>query len=289
MEHVKNIYYASAKNSNEIKSLWNICFPESPDFTKWYFENVFSLKNTLIYTDNGKIAAMLQEIPINFNNSGKATYIYGACTHPIYRKKGLMTQLLKQSFENDMQKGINQSILIPENKKLFKFYEKFGYNKTTLIKKELFKSSDLSQNSDNCCIFKKADFKDIKNMNSLYEKNLCGNDFIIRNNSFWKKQIQMFNDLGGGCFCLYNAKNSHICAFAFVWRENVLQAQEMCFTDNISKNIFCKNLLSELGEQELEINTYNKNGDYKACIKFHNPKTENNIPPLDYIINILWN
>ena len=60
MEYSKNIRYASPKNLNEITALWNMCFPESPEFTKWYFEKVFSLENTLIYTENGKITAMLQ-------------------------------------------------------------------------------------------------------------------------------------------------------------------------------------------------------------------------------------
>lgn len=289
MEYSKNIRYASPKNLNEITALWNMCFPESPEFTKWYFEKVFSLENTLIYTENGKITAMLQEIPLQFNNSQKATYIYGACTHPLHRKKGIMSRLLTQSFKNDIKKGIPQSILIPENEELFKFYEKFGYKKTTLVKKEIFKYSDFSQNLDDEYIFKKADFSDIENINSLYEKTLLSNNFILRDNSFWKNQIQMFNDLGGGCFCLYKTNNPAISAYAFVWRENTLQAQEICFKDNKVKNILCENLLLKLNSKRLECNAYDKKGEYKACVKFHNKKTENNISVSDYIINLLWN
>ncbi len=286
---MKNIRYGSDENKDEIISLWNICFPEAPEFSEWYFKNVFSPKNTLIYEENDKITAMLQEIPLNFNNSGKATYIYGACTHPLYRKKGLMTKLLRQSFKNDTLKGITHSILIPENEELFRFYKQFGYNKTTLVKKEVFKSSDFTQNSDNKYILKKADFSDIENMNSLYKKVLCDNDFIFRDTSFWEKQIQMFSNLNGDCFCLYNAKDLNLEAYAFLWPEKVLQAQEMCFTDNTAKSILCKNLFAKSGAEELEINYYDKKGDYRACIKFHNSDKENNIYFSDYIINLLWN
>ncbi len=289
MDYSENIRYAFPENLNEITALWNMCFPESPEFTKWYFKKIFSLKNTLICTENDKITAMLQEIPLSFNNFKKATYIYGACTHPLHRKKGIMSRLLAQSFKNDIKKGIPQSILIPENEDLFKFYEKFGYKKTTLIKKEIFENSNFPQKSGEKYIFKKADFSDIENMNNLYEKTLHGNNFILRDNSFWKKQIQMFSDLKGGCFCLYKANNPIISAYAFVWKENTLQAQEMCFTDNNSKNILCENLLLNLNSKKLEYNIYNKKGDYKACVKFHNKKTENSSSVSDYIINLLWN
>ena len=36
------IFYASKENVNEIIELWNICFPDSPKFSNWYFQNIFS-------------------------------------------------------------------------------------------------------------------------------------------------------------------------------------------------------------------------------------------------------
>ncbi len=287
MEYEKNISYASKENSDEILSLWNICFPEFPEFTKWYFENIFSFKNTLIYKEDNKIISMTQEIPLIFNSLKKATYIYGACTHPLYRKKGIMAKLLRQSFENDIKKGTGLSILIPENEELFNFYEKFGYTKATLIKKEFFKSTLLNKEFRKKYIFRKAVYADIENMNELYNKTLSQSDFIFRDNTFWKNQMRMFNDLGGGCFCLYNEKNSQLEAYAFLWNEESLTAQEICFKDDFAKNIICENILSEFNtDKSFILNIYDSQGEYKSCVKFHNTK-DNYVS--DYTINLLWN
>lgn len=284
----ENICLASEKNKKEIINLWNICFPESPEFTKWYFENMFSAEKVLIYKKNNKITAMLTEIPLQFNNLLKATYIYGVCTLPVFRKKGVMTKLLNQSFINDKKKGVSVSILIPENDELFDFYKKFGYEKASLIKKEYFEYSDFTNMPDNKYIFKRADFSDIENMNKLYESVLKNCKYILRNKEFYKGQINMFGSLDGGCFCLYGEKTRSLSAYAFVWKEPVLKVQEICFIDNDAKNAMCKNLFREFGSEKMELKIYGGQGEYASCIKFHNQEVNNSFFP-DYIINLLWN
>ena len=62
--------------------------------TNIFFDNFFKYEDTLLYVEE-KPVAMLQMMPYTLKGIGAVTYIYGATTHPDYRKKGLMGKLLK--------------------------------------------------------------------------------------------------------------------------------------------------------------------------------------------------
>ena len=281
---MNTISYGTDKDLEEIINLWKICFPESPEFTNWYFKNIFSVSNTLLYKENNIICSMLQELNFKFSTDEKATYIYGACTHPNHRKKGLMGELLNTSFKSDLKKGINLSILIPENKPLFNFYKKFDYMPVTPIKTELYTNT---QNINTDYIFIKARVNDIENINTLYENHITS-IFIKRPKSYWETQINMFNSLGGNCFCLYD-KNKSLVAYAFVWNEETLKAQEIIFINEKVKNVICSEIRNYFNnEKTLELKVYSSdssNIENLACIKFHTQTKQKR----DYLINLLYN
>lgn len=285
---MSEILYATKENTKEILNLWNLCFPNSPEFSKWYFKNIFSPEKTLIYTKNGIICSMLQELNFNFKNSGKATYIYGACTHPNHRKKGIMTKLLNQSFSNDKKRGINISILIPENNTLFEFYKNFNYIPTSSSIEEYFNLENPPQQKKySNFILKKADKSDIQNMDILYSDFLksLNTDYIIRSKNYWETQINMFNNLDGACFCLYNEKNE-LLSYAFIWNEQNIQIQEICFKNIKAKDALCTNISNYFGNtKKIIVSYYKKSSNKTACIKFHNNLQIKN----DYIINMLFN
>lgn len=286
MQKDNHIFYAEEKDFNEIKKLWNICFSEFPEFSEWYFENIFQTKNTLVYKENGVICSMLQELNFEFDSTSenkKATYIYGACTHPLYRKQGLMGKLLQQSFANDKAKGIDFSILIPENEELFRFYEKFGYKPTTKIETEIVTKNENVASND--YTLKIADFSDIENINSLYLTMEKETNLILRTNDYWKTQIKMFNELGGYCFCLYNKATNNLDAYSFVWNETPLFVQEIIFKDQKSKDTLCQNILTYISNStDIKLNVYKPAGNYTACIKSHNNEVISS-----YLINMLYN
>lgn len=112
-------------------NLWRLCFNDPEEFVLWYFDKVYREENAMVCRDGGKQAlAALQMIPYTVNyyqQSVEALYISGACTHPSHRNKGLMTQLLKESFQEMYQREIPLSILIPQEEWLFDYYRKMGY------------------------------------------------------------------------------------------------------------------------------------------------------------------
>lgn len=182
------IRFAEEKDIGDIFELWNIAFPEEPDFNKYFFENIFDYKNTLITVKNNELAAMAQLLPYEIENIGNVTYIYGAATKPEYRKRGLMGELLKRSFEIDIERGKSASILIPANKPLFDFYKRIGYEIAFYADRKVYKAGE------KCAEIKEALFDDIPKLMNIY----CGN--IIRSEEYWKTQLKMYNSLGGRVF-----------------------------------------------------------------------------------------
>jgi len=114
-----------------LKAMWKCCFPDDTDiFIDFYFDKVYQNDETLLYLENGKPVAAFQMIPYSLKNNAEtsqAAYISGAMTHPDFRRKGLMKQLLLASFDLMKEKGFDYTFLIPQETWLFDFYAKVGY------------------------------------------------------------------------------------------------------------------------------------------------------------------
>jgi GNAT superfamily N-acetyltransferase len=127
------IQYARKEHRSALMKMWKLCFEDTDDFIRFYFNVVFRDNETLILTNkkNKEPIASLQMIPYQLKTGTKtyaAAYISGAMTHPDYRRKGLMNELLHVAFEELRKKNIPLSFLIPQEKWLFGFYERFGYH-----------------------------------------------------------------------------------------------------------------------------------------------------------------
>ncbi|GEM_PF-6510572 len=207
------IDFAQPKDTEEIRKLWDIAFPEEPLFNDWFFENYFKAENCLVLKKEGKISAMAQLLPYEIQGAGKVSYIYGAATDPSYRRQGLMRRLLEKSFELDRQRGAVASILIPQNKELFDFYGKLGYKTRFYVTAEKTKPCDTTGYS-----LKRAENGDISFMDSLYKKNQ--NNYIIRDCNYWEIQLEMFKTLGGECYILL--KDNKPVAYGF-YTDNYIQ------------------------------------------------------------------
>ncbi len=115
----------------EIMDLWKVCFNDTEEFIRFYFEKKYREENVLVARNHtGAVIAALQtplysmtyantEIPVG--------YILGACTHPLERGRGIMTGLLKEAFSMLRKRKIPMSVLIPADEWLFDYYGKMGY------------------------------------------------------------------------------------------------------------------------------------------------------------------
>jgi len=114
-----------------LMQLWKCCFPEDSNlFIRFYFDKVYANEETLIYEVNTQPVASLQMIPYQLkvgNSFLRAGYISGAMTHPDYRKKGYMSQIMLTSFDEMIKKGFDYTFLIPQENGLIQMYTKYGF------------------------------------------------------------------------------------------------------------------------------------------------------------------
>lgn len=114
----------------QVKRLWKMCFQDTDDFVGLYFRMRYADEiNSAIEVD-GQVVAALQRIPYPMTCFGTVlpvAYISGACTHPAYRKQGLMYRLLAEAHREMYRQGICISTLIPADEGLKAYYARSGY------------------------------------------------------------------------------------------------------------------------------------------------------------------
>lgn len=114
----------------EVKALWQLCFEDSDEFVNLYFEKRYKDDMHVDIRLDGKVVSALQMVPYPMTFAGTVidtSYVSGACTHPAYRKEGLMRQLLAETHRRMHEQDMWLSMLIPANKTLFDYYAESGY------------------------------------------------------------------------------------------------------------------------------------------------------------------
>lgn len=120
--------FAAKKDYEEIYFLFHTCFHDSIDEVRTFTEFFSQEKDFQIVIGKiqGTIATMAYLIPAHYKHQ-PAYYIYGVCTHPDYRNRGLSTRLLH--YVKCAAKMLEKSwlFLVPASDSLVDFYKKQGF------------------------------------------------------------------------------------------------------------------------------------------------------------------
>lgn len=114
----------------QVKALWKICFEDSEEFVDMYFRLRYKTEVNVAIQSGDEVISALQMLPYPMTFCGETvqtSYISGACTHPDFRSKGVMRELLSQSFARMLRNGVHFSTLIPAEPWLFDYYKHMGY------------------------------------------------------------------------------------------------------------------------------------------------------------------
>lgn len=114
----------------QVKALWKLCFEDSEEFIEMYFRLRYKNEVNVAIQSGDEVISALQMLPYPMTFCGEmvqTSYISGACTHPDFRSKGVMRELLSQSFARMLRNGIHFSTLIPAEPWLFDYYKRMGY------------------------------------------------------------------------------------------------------------------------------------------------------------------
>lgn len=194
------VEFAKQSDVAEIRAFWDLVFPEEPDFNDYFFDNIFDFEKTLILKKDDVIASMAQLLPYSIKGIGPVTYVYGVATRPEYRKQGLMKEVLKKSFEIDIQNGVKASVLIPATGDIFNYYRAVGYETASYIYKYFFDSRPMCKIVD----IKKATFEDCQHLAEIYSKFIKA-PAIERTGEYFREQMAMYNTLGGAVYIYGNS------------------------------------------------------------------------------------
>ena len=114
----------------QVKALWKLCFEDSEEFVEMYFKLRYKNEVNVAIQSGDEVISALQMLPYPLTFCGETvqtSYISGACTHPEFRGKGVMRELLSQSFARMLRNGVYFSTLIPAEPWLFDYYKRMGY------------------------------------------------------------------------------------------------------------------------------------------------------------------
>ncbi|MDR2292252.1 MAG: GNAT family N-acetyltransferase [Prevotellaceae bacterium] len=112
------------------KALYKLCFDDDNKFADFYFDKRYTEKNHFAILENNSPVAALQTIQYTmtcFNEKIDLAYLSAICTHPNFRKQGLMTKLLENTCKQLFADGVYATFLIPAGSYLFDIYRKNDY------------------------------------------------------------------------------------------------------------------------------------------------------------------
>ncbi|MCC8097924.1 MAG: GNAT family N-acetyltransferase [Eubacterium sp.] len=195
------IRYAEKSETEELKRLFNVCFPGEENFCIRFFENIYKPENTLVDVKEGVLRGSAMELPYKIKGIGEVTYLYAVGTFPEFRGKGICGNIIKYSRENDRRRGRAASVLIPGNKPRLDYYRRLGSRLADFISERKFNVDNTDRGS-----FRFGDCR-AADLVKVYEKSLFGKKYIIRTEEYFEKQLSMFKAFGGGCRGLYDGNS----------------------------------------------------------------------------------
>lgn len=114
----------------KIKELWKLCFNDDEEFVELYFNQRYNNGVNVAIESGEEVIAALQMLPYSLTFGAQklsTAYISGACTHPDFRNRGVMLELLSQAFSKMLHNNVAISTLIPAEPWLFSYYARIGY------------------------------------------------------------------------------------------------------------------------------------------------------------------
>ena len=236
-----NITKKEQQNFKQLsKELFKLCFDDSAEFVDFYFRKRYTNENNFAILRNNAPVAALQAIPYSmtfFDKHINLAYLSAICTHPDFRNQGLMTQLLRNTYNQLFADNIIAAILIPAELWLFDIYKKYDFETLFYRSKKQIDTSILSK-TQNCRIYDFTTFDKHKAFQyfdtEMHKRNGCIQHSL---HNFEAACEDIYNS--DGIILIAECENE-ISGMLFVTKinENVTVIEHFADTDEISNNLF---------------------------------------------------
>ncbi len=119
---------AETSDIPEITKIWQSSFGDEKEYIDFFLQNRFMDIDTLVFEKEGKVVSQLFLISCRIKNIS-GYYLYAAATDSEYRGQGIMASLLEFAESYAKDNGADFIFLVPGNESLYRYYERFGYEK----------------------------------------------------------------------------------------------------------------------------------------------------------------
>ncbi len=155
------IVVAGDRDVESIKELWKLCFTTEEEYLDNFFNNCFPYSITLVSKLGDICISSATLIPSeifieagNCNSIFTGFYLYGVCTHPDQRGKGISTSIIKECLDYSRSAGKEYIAVFPASENLYDYYSSFGFINLycSVHKKRVIRDLEKS-NESNSAIF----------------------------------------------------------------------------------------------------------------------------------------
>lgn len=163
----------------ELKKLFCEVFSESNFFAELIFSEKLCNSYCFAKKEDNQIVSFLYGIEkiVRINDSfEKCIYIYGVGTKQEYRGKGLMRELMNETYDYFKDKNIKFLYLVPASKELFKMYEKLGYKTEFYLGRKTVKL----ENAENINVSEGDCYSDYINFSKKFDNIILMSDHDIK-------------------------------------------------------------------------------------------------------------
>lgn len=127
------IYNAENLNREDVIDLWVKCFGDTREYVEFFLDNCPNYV-CVEYLVEDKLVSQFFLLEGELA-SEKCKYLYAACTHEDYRRRGIMEELIEFTKTYCKDKNYSSIFLVPANESLYSYYSKFGFV-ASFLKKE---------------------------------------------------------------------------------------------------------------------------------------------------------
>ena len=128
------ILKATPQDIPQAKALWTRMFDDgTPGFCDFVFSRC-KAEDIYIVKDGSQLVSMLIAVADLEYKGRKGFYLYSACTHPDYRRKGYMRSLVDFALADQAKQGKTFCLLKPASEELFGFWKSMGFDNITRVR-----------------------------------------------------------------------------------------------------------------------------------------------------------
>lgn len=113
------------------KELWKTSFGDDSSFINLFYKHYCKPEDMLVLVEDGVLRSMAAILPLDlrFPNglTGKSGYIYALCTHPSFRNRGFVRDLLNYTDFYLKKRGKDCATLVPADAGLHRFFDIQGF------------------------------------------------------------------------------------------------------------------------------------------------------------------